>query len=237
MGHIPEQIPETEALSIETRSASLVVYAPSTVLSVHDDGENVRLELDWETLPALRACLDQGSWVRQGSHGEPFHGVPLGFEVHGGGKRLALLPTYAAAERLAGIARRLGADQVYTRNVPAFVDPDLAEMCRRTRAAAAEGRLADEQRSWQLMVRSLTEQVPVSFATLFEGHISGVFTSQRVVAVDAERQAFRVGGVSEWMRIEAVRHASEGAGDALLAAAGDPDDLTEAELDRRLAGG
>jgi len=42
-----------------------------------------------------------------------------------------------------------------------------------------------------LLVEALADDKPVSFITVFDGHVSGVATGHRVCAIDLERNFFR----------------------------------------------
>lgn len=237
MGLIPDRIPETGPMSIETRSGSVRIYAPAEIVSVVAGGESVMVELDWENLPHLRACIDQASWITAGAPGEPFQGVVLAVEVDAGGDVIARVPTQEAADRLARLAQRAGITSCFTRAVTGHVSPELAAAAAREHQMEAEGRLAEAERTWQLALDSLAAGVRISFVTVFEGAVSGLFTSHAVAALDAEGRAFRLSGATEWIACENVRFAVAGDGGALAQAAGDLDGLTETALALRLAEG
>lgn len=240
MGHIPDQIPDTGDLSIETRSHSLVIYAPHEQVSAHDDGETVRIEVLWEDLPAISACLHHGEWVRRGSEGEPFHGVPFAYEVHTDAGPIARLPSAEAAERLAGIARGHGIGPVRVRELSAFVSPELAEMAQSVRAEDLKELAAERERTWALVASALASGAPITFAVVADGRVTAIHTGERIGAADAERRALRLAGASEWIRADSVRHARPGDDLSLAAAAAAVPEigrLSAAALAERLAQG
>lgn len=237
MGHLPEPLPETGDFRAETLARGVRIHAPGQAVVVADDGRTATIELAWEQLPQLRACLHQSEWIRDGAPGEAFHGVAFAFEVHSGSERLAVVPTMETAERLCALGHRCGLGGCFTRPIAGFVAPELAAAISDERERAADGRASEAERTWQLAVDSFMNRTPISLTTLFEGHVSAVIAGARVSALDAERRAFRVSASNEWIRVEAVRFACEGDGQRLMAAAGSMDDLSEEALARLLGEG
>lgn len=234
MGHIPEQIPETGGLSVETRSRSLMIYAPADQVVVHSHDGTATIEMDWETVPAMRAAMDQAQWVQAGTPGEPFQGVVLAVEVHTASERIAVVPTADAARRLAALGNRAGLGDCFTRAILGFTSPQLAAARADERQREADGRAAEAERTWQLAVGSFMNGSPIAFATLYEGRVSSIMAGMPATALDNRRKAFKVGDIGDWIQVDAVRFAQEGDGAALLAI-DEIDDLTEEQLTERLS--
>ncbi|WP_217924809.1 hypothetical protein [Miltoncostaea oceani] len=234
MGFIPEQIPETGRLSIEVRTTSVVITGPTAVMTTYGDPDYGRLELDWDQLPRMRACLDQAEWVRRGRRGETFTDVAMAFTVLNGGTQLALTSTAEGAEALAEVARKSDFPDAEVRPVPFMISPELFRAIEAEREAAARREQDLREMNWALVRGAFIQGEPISFISVHEGEVSGLHLEHEVVALDQEARTFRTSGSDQWLELDGVCFVMDGDGAVLNEAVGELGQSTLEEIAARL---